>query len=386
MSINEVEHYGQHTMPLEEKLAKNNTPEACVIKEENRTGLKTAKQVVDSINDCEALSDEEKKELVSQFVTPQVSEALDKHLMRLHATADPSQRATLEAILITYKSQLHETHKIRDLNINLLNKLATVHKENNQSLIIIKELADYKNKIEQDAHLKELAKQKRLNKIKRPKTTPFLLEHFERTIDQIDNCQNITENTKLRMRIITVIFIITGARISEIKDIKVSQILTLIFKGYIAIDRQKRGPSNYKAFLKKSAKKILDTYRHDIIKILEHNKIRITDKPLPTYYIQPYDQLYFFSSEKNKGKKPFSRAHFTDAYNKLLQSLDLGQKEDLHFTSHSLRHGFIHELWTETEDIKFVQNVIGHVSMATTSVYADHMTESARKTRMENLN
>lgn len=187
------------------------------------------------------------------------------------------------------------------------------------------------------------------------------------------------------MKILTTLFMMTGARISELRTIKVSQVLTLLYKQHIIIDRMKRGRANSKAFLTKKGKQLLLKYRSEFVKLIELNRIHIPETPLNTYHIDVYNKLYFFSPEKSKGKLPYSRPHFTDKYNKLLQAVEIFKQQDKRVTSHSLRHGCIYSLWTKTEDIKFVQAIIGHLSINTTTHYADHMTDEEKKEKMENL-
>ena len=43
----------------------------------------------------------------------------------------------------------------------------------------------------------------------------------------------------------------TEVRISELLPLKIGQVQTLFTEQWISIDRAKRGPSNYKAFLRK---------------------------------------------------------------------------------------------------------------------------------------
>lgn len=68
---------------------------------------------------------------------------------------------------------------------------------------------------------------------------------------------------------------LTDIRISEIRYLKVSQILTLMYKNCIPVYRLKHGPRAHKAYLSKKGKKILANYCEDIIKLLEYNSISI---------------------------------------------------------------------------------------------------------------
>lgn len=62
----------------------------------------------------------------------------------------------------------------------------------------------------------------------------------------------------LRTRIAFCILAITGIRINELLPLKGEQLQTLVQESWIEIDRSKRGPSNYKAFLTKEGKKIME--------------------------------------------------------------------------------------------------------------------------------
>ena len=61
----------------------------------------------------------------------------------------------------------------------------------------------------------------------------------------------------VRLRLALCLLAVTGVRINELLNIKVSQLKTLTQESWIASDRSKRGPSNHKAFLTKEGKKIM---------------------------------------------------------------------------------------------------------------------------------
>ena len=67
----------------------------------------------------------------------------------------------------------------------------------------------------------------------------------------------------VRLRLALCLLAVTGVRINELLNIKVSQLKTLTQESWIAIDRSKRGPSNHKAFLTKEGKKIIQDRKKD---------------------------------------------------------------------------------------------------------------------------
>jgi len=110
-----------------------------------------------------------------------------------------------------------------------------------------------------------------VSKEKIEKTQPFLEIHYKTALDYL-NTPDYSEyqyTTKLRIKVILAIFVWTGLCISEVRLIKVSQILSLIRKNYIAINRIKRWPANKKAFLKKSGIKIIQNAAPDIFELLK---------------------------------------------------------------------------------------------------------------------
>ena len=151
------------------------------------------------------------------------------------------------------------------------------------------------------------------------------------------------------------------------------------------ISRAKRGRANYKAYLSNSGHNLVDQNRDDFFTYLLLNSITLPKDELKDYSVEPYESLYFFSSEQSDHKKPFNRAYFNDSFNKLLQSLDVFKTQNLRFTSHSLRHGFITKMWKDSQDIEFVKQSIGHMNIATTSLYIESMPDEERQKRTEQL-
>lgn len=104
--------------------------------------------------------------------------------------------------------------------MHLIERINYLQEENDKSYKLIQALNYYKNKIEEQEQLKILAKKKRENRKKRAKTELFGKQHFNTTIQQINSNKKINKLIKLGMRLL--IFLITSARISELKNITVA--------------------------------------------------------------------------------------------------------------------------------------------------------------------
>lgn len=148
----------------------------------------------------------------------------------------------------------------------------------------------------------------------------------------------------------------------------------------------KRGPANHKAFLSRQGKKLLARHSSHILDLMSFSGISTPETPSSSYHNTEYDKLYLFSPPQRKGKQAYSRSHFNSTFNQVLQSTPMSKENEIPYTSHSLRHGYISSLWSETKDLKFVQAVIGHMSISSTSIYADHLTDDQRQKRMEQIN
>nr|YP_009519356.1 hypothetical protein [Pseudocodium devriesii]AYC65373.1 hypothetical protein [Pseudocodium devriesii] len=236
--------------------------------------------------------------------------------------------------------------------------------QNSQKLI--EELVAYKQNIEQQQQLKQLRHHKYLNRKKRAASQPFQLEHYQILLSYINQQTKETDYVKQRLRVTYCCLFLTGLRISEIRFITVSQILTLLKHSYIAIDRSKRGPANKKAFLNDAGKAILRERSQDIYNLLHTQGIHL-DNQQNNFFNSEYEHLFLFSSMLSQGQKPLSRTFFTHQINTILKNIPEFQEQ--HFTSHSFRKGYITKLWKDHKDIEFVRQVIGHIYIGTTSRY-----------------
>jgi integrase len=167
-----------------------------------------------------------------------------------------------------------------------------------------------------------------------------------------------------RLRLALALLLVTGVRIRELLPLRLNQIETLFNKGWISIDRAKRGPLNHKAFLTQEGKKILK------------NRLKNLEQ---VAYFKNSDSFIFTSQDSTK---PLKR----DAWNRIINSFlkecceKLDGKPNLR--SHNFRLGFITQLWKDTSDLEFVRQVIGHAIIDTTSVYVDDLSRKDRQERM----
>jgi integrase len=161
---------------------------------------------------------------------------------------------------------------------------------------------------------------------------------------------------------------VTGIRINELLNIKVSDLITLIQEDWIAIDRSKRGPSNHKAFFTKEGKKIIQDRKKDFELIFLMKELN----------------AYLFTSESDHFKK-LRREAITQDVNKVMRLVSKQLPGQPNVTSHSFRIGYITQLWKDSQDIEFVKQTIGHRKLDTTSAYVNKLSDHERKKRIDQL-
>lgn len=384
-SRNELERLNEGIIIETPLKAKNNTEEAIQIIDQNNKTYNNYDKIQKMVLNNTTLSIQQKQNFKDSFVYVQNSRDINIQLKQLYENADENLKPVIETVLLTSSQNLQRSDTIVNLNAELMEKIDYLKTQNDKSTQIITELNKYIKAIEAKEKLKEELTLKRKNRVRRAKTQPFLMKHYKSALYEIEKDTTTSIFCKARLKLMITILILTGIRISELRKLKVSQLLSLLRKGYLTITRDKRGPVNHKAFLSKSGKKLLTDINEDIILVLQQNSIVLPYEKLTTYYVEPYTNLYVFSSEKNKGTKPLTRPYITSFLNSYLQKLPTFIDNELHFTTHSFRHGFITQLWRDSGDLQFVKNIIGHVSIATTSQYADHMTDDQKKQRIEEL-
>lgn len=68
--------------------------------------------------------------------------------------------------------------------------------------------------------------------------------------------------------------------------------------------------------------------------------------------------------------------------NQLTKVLSHRFLEKPNITSHSFRIDYIYQLWKDNKDIKFIQQLIGHPTIYSTSSYVSQMSDQERKKRI----
>lgn len=220
------------------------------------------------------------------------------------------------------------------------------------------------NEIKQEREEKAARKEARANRKRLPKRDPMTAEIYKKLIKEAEGPTYLD----VRLRLTLCLLAVTGVRINELLNIKVSQLKTLTEESWIAIDRSKRGPSNHKAFLTKEGKKIIQDRKKDFQFIL------LIKEP----------DAYVFTSEAKHYQK-LRREAITKGVNKIMRSVSKQLPGQPNITSHSFRIGYITQLWRDYKDIKFVKQSIGHQKLDTTSAYVTHLSDQERQDRIDNV-
>jgi integrase len=159
---------------------------------------------------------------------------------------------------------LREGQKInhKDLRLSFIglakqnSELLDLNKKLNQQLErVVKELNILKKEREEKVALKEArANRKRLSK--RQPITPEIYQLLTKAAENLNY-------TSVRLRIAFCLLTVTGIQINELLSLKVGQLQTLLESHWIGIDSSKRGPANYKTFLTRKGKKLVDQRKKD---------------------------------------------------------------------------------------------------------------------------
>ena len=220
------------------------------------------------------------------------------------------------------------------------------------------------NAIKQEREEKAARKEARANRKRLPKRDPMTAEIYKKLIKQAEGPTYL----HVRLRLTLCLLAVTGVRINELLNIKVSQLKTLTQESWIAIDRSKRGPSNHKAFLTKEGKKIIQDRKKDFQFIL------LLKEP----------DGYVFTSEAKHYQK-LRREAITKGVNKVMRSVSKQLPGQPNITSHSFRIGYIPQLWKDYKDIEFVKQSIGHQKLDTTSAYITKLSDQERQDRIADV-
>ena len=220
------------------------------------------------------------------------------------------------------------------------------------------------NAIKQEREEKAARKEARANRKRLTKRDPMTAQIYKELIKEAEGPTYLN----VRLRLALCLLAVTGIRINELLNIKVSDLITLIQENWIAIDRSKRGPSNHKAFLTKEGKKIIQDRKKDFEFIFLMKEL----------------DAYIFTSESNHFKK-LRREAITRDVNKVMRLVSKQLPGQPNVTSHSFRIGYITQLWKDSKDIEFVKQTIGHRKLDTTSTYVTQLSDQERQKRINLL-
>lgn len=170
------------------------------------------------------------------------------------------------------------------------------------------------NQIKKERDQKVARRERWANRNRLPKCDPINSEIYNLLIKECDGPNYTATRTRIAICLLTV----TGIRISELLPFKVGQLETLLTEDWISIDRLKRGPSNYKAFLTLEGKKIVKARKRDF----------------EFLFLMKTKDSYVFTSERKSNKK-LQRETITIDVNRVMHSVsnDLSPKPNI--TSHS---------------------------------------------------
>lgn len=384
----EEEYLNDHIITLEPEKASSSSSHANNIVLANQNAYRSTNTILkEAKKHSNDRNSQELTKVLNEFKTYQQPSNIQQQLLDLYNDVSKSQKPVLEAILITYKEQNNASSQLLKLNQELLNKIKVLEVNNKSQTSLISELTNYKNKLEELEQIKLFKKEQLLKRKPREKTQPFTHLEFEIAMNYLENdlSEEYSYATILKLKVALIFFVCLGLRISEVQQIKVCHALTLTRKYYVKIDRAKRGRANQKAFLTKAGKAKINKYKEDIINLILLNNTKIPDKPLDDYYILPYTETFILSSNQSQGKKPLSRSYFTNLLNKFLQSIPQFKQQGKFFTSHSMRHGYIQNIYTQVQDLEFVRDAIGHKNLQTTQKYIRGKSDDQKQQIIENL-
>ena len=260
------------------------------------------------------------------------------------------------------QNQILETTQRGFIGIALQNE--DLLKSNDQLKQQLDEVLKELNTIKQKREEKEARKEARAKRKRLPKRDPMTGEIYKELMQATEGPTYINLRTQIALCILAV----TGIRINELLPLKVSQLETLFKENWITIDRSKRGPSNHKAFLTKEGKKIIQDRQKDFQLI----------------FLMKETDSYLFTAEANH-YKPLDRVVITRDVNKVMREVSNQLPGKPNITSHSLRIGYITQLWKDSKDIEFVKQTMGHRNLDTTSAYVNKLSDKERQKRIDQL-
>nr|AYC64475.1 hypothetical protein [Pseudochlorodesmis sp. HV01306c] len=331
------------------------------------------------------LPEETKKEIHKHFCVIQEPFAIEEFFNNLNTIVTNEQRPILQAIFATYRQQLSFQSNLVSINAKLLSEIRSLRDIHEKNQKYIEDLVTFKNKVIEEQERKLAIRNKRLNRKKRQQSQPFLKEYLPWILQYIENLPKLKTLTKTRLRVAVIILIITGLRISEVRGVKLQQIMSLVNNNFMLVDLAKRGRQGHKTFLSSEGKKLLKEHREAIFELLFLTGTISLNQNNINFNAEPFNQLFLFSSEHSKGKTPISRQSFNFLLNLVLLNVPEFKERGILLTSHSFRRGYITFLWKQTKDIEFVRQIIGHQDIKTTSFYISELSDTDKFERLNNL-
>lgn len=243
--------------------------------------------------------------------------------------------------------------------------------QNEESLEIIKNLQEKLDRalvelevVKQEREKKAALRHKRLTRTRLPKRDPITGKIYRLLIEVAEG----PSYKSVRLRIALCLLAVTGVRISELRNLKVGQLSTLLNENWIAIDRLKKGPKSHKAYLTKEGKKLIQERSQDFAYML----------------VMKNCDSYIFTSQ-NRHEDILSRETLTREINNVTRQVSDQLPGQPNITSHSFRIGYISRLWKDCKDIEFVRQTIAHQSISTTSSYVQNLTDKERQIKINEL-
>lgn len=230
--------------------------------------------------------------------------------------------------------QILEGQKInqKDLQLSFIglatqnSELLDLNKELNQQLTTVNEEL---NQIKQEREEKAARRDRWSTRKRLSKRDPINSKIYNQLMEEYQSPSSIPTRTRVAICLLTV----TGIRISELLQLRVYQLETLLKEGWIAIDRLKKGPANHKAFLTSEGKKI----------------IKARKRYFEFLFLMKDKDSYLFTSDRKPYQKLRRETIMMDV-NKVMRSVANRIESKPNITSHSFRIGYITNLWRDTSD------------------------------------
>lgn len=176
-----------------------------------------------------------------------------------------------------------------------------------------------------------------LPKVSKKLPTVLSVKEMQEILDSIA----ITDHLSSRNRCMIELMYATGARVSELINLKISSIN--IFMGYIKIvgkgDKERIVP------ISGIAKKVLEDYINKYREIFNKNE----------------SSLLFFNNHGNK----LSREEFYLILKQIIKQTSVNKK----ISPHTIRHSFATHLLENGADLRSIQELLGHSDISTTTIY-----------------